>query len=94
MGRAGRYVVTYDIPDDRLRAGMARLLEGYGFRVQKSVFECLLTRGMRERLMGRLGKMTIQDGSVFVYRLDGISKKASFGLRPDRDPDAGCAFIA
>jgi CRISPR-associated protein Cas2 len=35
-----RYVVTYDIADDRRREDVATLLSGYGPRVQLSVFEC------------------------------------------------------
>ena len=33
-----RYVVTYDIPDDHTRKKVGDLLEGYGIRVQRSVF--------------------------------------------------------
>lgn len=36
-------VVCYDIPDDKRRNRMAKVLEGFGSRVQKSVFECDLT---------------------------------------------------
>lgn len=35
-------VVCYDIPDTRRRNRVARVLEGFGERVQKSVFECPL----------------------------------------------------
>jgi CRISPR-associated protein Cas2 len=35
-----RYVVTYDIADDRRREDVATLLSGCGPRVQLSVFEC------------------------------------------------------
>ncbi|KUK13956.1 MAG: CRISPR-associated endonuclease Cas2 [Clostridia bacterium] len=34
------YVISYDISDDKKREMMAKLLERYGVRVQKSVFEC------------------------------------------------------
>ena len=34
------YLVCFDIVDDRTRRRVAKLLEGYGVRVQKSVFEC------------------------------------------------------
>lgn len=37
-------VVAYDIADDRRRERVARILEGYGERVQYSVFECRLDR--------------------------------------------------
>ncbi len=42
-----RYVVTYDIADDRRREDGATVLAGYGPRVQLSVFECDL-RNRRE----------------------------------------------
>jgi CRISPR-associated protein Cas2 len=35
-----RYVVAYDMADDRRRDDVATLLSGYGPRVQLSVFEC------------------------------------------------------
>lgn len=35
-------VVAYDIPDDRRRERLHKLLLGYGTPVQYSVFECLL----------------------------------------------------
>jgi CRISPR-associated protein Cas2 len=36
-------LVVYDIPDDKRRTKLATFLEGYGRRVQKSVFECFLS---------------------------------------------------
>jgi len=35
-------VVAYDISDDRRRERLHQLLEGYGYPVQYSVFECRL----------------------------------------------------
>ena len=35
-----RIVVSYDISDDKRRRKVAKIMEGYGFRVQYSVFEC------------------------------------------------------
>jgi len=37
-----RYIITYDISDPKRLRGVARTLEGYGVRLQFSVFECLL----------------------------------------------------
>lgn len=34
-----RYLVCFDIQDDKVRAKLSRLLEKYGLRVQGSVFE-------------------------------------------------------
>lgn len=35
-------LVVYDIPDDKRRQKLATFLEGYGRRVQWSVFECFI----------------------------------------------------
>ena len=35
-------LVVYDIPDDKRRTKLATFLEGYGRRVQYSVFECFM----------------------------------------------------
>ncbi len=37
------YVISYDVVDNKKRYKIAKLLEGKGSRVQKSVFECYLT---------------------------------------------------
>ncbi len=34
-----RYLVAYDIKDDRRRNRLFKLLKGYGYNIQKSVFE-------------------------------------------------------
>ena len=35
-----RTLVSYDISDDKRRRKVCKILEGYGYRVQYSVFEC------------------------------------------------------
>ena len=39
-----RVVVSYDISDDKRRRKVAEIMEGYGYRVQYSVFECNLSK--------------------------------------------------
>jgi CRISPR-associated protein Cas2 len=39
-----RVVVSYDISDDKRRRQVAKIMEGYGYRVQYSVFECDLNQ--------------------------------------------------
>lgn len=68
-------LVTYDVStidaagQRRLRR-VAKICEGYGQRVQKSVFECALSRAQLEKLVHRLEKVidTDQD-SLRIYRL-------------------------
>ncbi len=50
------FVVAYDIVDDRRRTRVMKIMKGYGFHAQKSVFECYLTPAQLERLLKRLEK--------------------------------------
>jgi CRISPR-associated protein Cas2 len=47
-------VVSYDIPNDRRRTKVMKTLEGFGHRVQYSVFECELRPADLEKLKTRL----------------------------------------
>ncbi len=64
------YVVTYDTPCDKRRKKIADLLEGYGKRVQYSVFECVLNKDKFEELKLRLRKrIKPNEDSVRFYPL-------------------------
>lgn len=47
-------MVCYDVADDRRRRLVAKILEGYGYRVQYSVFDCWLLQEQIVRLVLRL----------------------------------------
>ncbi len=47
-------VVSYDIPKDKRRTKVSKILSDYGERVQYSVFECWLRKADFERLQARL----------------------------------------
>lgn len=49
-------VVSYDVSHPRRLRRVARLLEGFGRRVQESVFECWLTPGQLTELQRLLGR--------------------------------------
>jgi CRISPR-associated protein Cas2 len=68
-------LVAYDVATDtaagrkRLRR-VAKVCEGYGQRVQKSVFECLLSDVQLELLIHRLEHEIAQnEDSLRIYRL-------------------------
>jgi CRISPR-associated protein Cas2 len=64
------YVIVYDIPDDKRRKKISDLLEGYGQRVQYSVFECILTKIQYKELHQRLKKkVKLSEDSVRFYPL-------------------------
>ncbi|MCI0396612.1 MAG: CRISPR-associated endonuclease Cas2 [Chloroflexi bacterium] len=49
-----RIVVSYDITSDKRRTKIAKIMEGYGYRVQYSVFECDLDDEKLKELWKRL----------------------------------------
>jgi CRISPR-associated protein Cas2 len=65
------YVISYDISVDKRRTRIAKLLEGYGQRVQWSVFECDLTERQYAALRKRLARILKPDegDSLRTYRL-------------------------
>lgn len=64
------YVITYDIPCNKRRRKTAQLLEGYGQRVQYSVFECSLSDRQYRELQKRLRKkVKLAEDSLRFYPL-------------------------
>lgn len=63
------YIVSYDITSDRLRAKIAKTLEGYGRRVQYSVFECDLTEKRYKELYQKILELAgeMEDGNICFY---------------------------
>jgi len=89
------YAVVYDITSNAERARVSKLLKGFGFRVQKSVFECRLDKKGKGELIRKLNALDVKTGFVKVYRLEYSSKKEVKGkAAPDRNGiDTGAAFI-
>ncbi len=52
-----RFIVSYDIVDDRCRARVHQLLLGFGDRIQYSVFRCDMTPVRKSELMLLLSEM-------------------------------------
>lgn len=78
-------VIAYDIEDDRRRRQVAKLLEGCGVRVNKSVFECLLSDTQLDRLKSRLGRQVKTGDSLLYYTLcrsciEKVQRKGAVGL--------------
>ena len=51
------FVVSYDIPEDKRRTKIHKVLKSYGQWVQLSVFECELTDAQYAKLRSRLSKL-------------------------------------
>ena len=87
------YAVVYDISSDRERGKVDRALKGFGFRVQKSVFECRLNKKGRNDLIEKLENLNIKTGFIKVYRLEYTSKNHVIGKKKEANIDDGSAFI-
>ena len=64
------YVIAYDIPDDRRRTKVHKILLGFGKWTQYSLFECFLSRKELVVLRSKLaGYLVEQQDSVRFYPL-------------------------
>ena len=63
------YIVSYDIPDDKRRNNVAKVLLDFGERVQYSVFECIMDDVLHEKMTSRLRKIIKKEDSIRIYTL-------------------------
>jgi CRISPR-associated protein Cas2 len=87
--------IVYDIACDKERARVSGALRDYGFRVQRSVFECRLDkRGLRD-LLQTLAALQVKSGSIKIYRLEPLNRRLTFGaVQPEACGVSGAhAFI-
>lgn len=67
---ATRYVICYDIPDDKRRYHVARCIDSYGDRVQYSVFEALLGRHLLAAMVSKLVPLLdLEQDTLRIYPL-------------------------
>lgn len=63
------HLVTYDIHDDTRLRRVARLMEGYGERIQYSVFRCQLSTTELERLRWELTRVVDTGDEILMIPL-------------------------
>lgn len=63
-------IVFYDIISNKRRVKLSKILSGYGYRVQKSVFECSLSRKAFGKLTEEIDKFVESDDLIRIYRLN------------------------
>lgn len=72
-------LIIYDIVDNKKRLKLSKLLLGYGFRIQKSAFEAVITKQKYKELLERLPAYTSSVDSIRVYKIIGKGQVISFG---------------
>src|SRR5579862_7996729 len=63
------HLLAYDVRDDRRLRRTAKLLEGYGERLQYSVFRCKLSDRQLERLRWKLSRELATEDSLLIVPL-------------------------
>jgi CRISPR-associated protein Cas2 len=63
------YLISYDVRDEKRLRRVAKHLEGYGERIQMSIFRCRLKRRSLERLNWELVKMMDKEDDLLIIRL-------------------------
>ncbi|WP_417734146.1 CRISPR-associated endonuclease Cas2 [Rosistilla oblonga] len=86
-------LVTYDVRDAKRLRKVAKLLEGYGERIQYSVFRVRLTREKLEKLRWELSEaMELEDDLLVIPLCERCASKVNEHSRGDRtdwgDPPA------
>jgi CRISPR-associated protein Cas2 len=68
--QSGFYVVAYDIPDDKRRTQVHKILKGFGQWTEFSLFECFLTKKELLQMRAKLDKhLDPQEDRVRIYTL-------------------------
>ena|SRR5436305_65772 len=88
------YVIAYDIPTDRRRTKVHRILCGYGTWTQYSLFECWLTRRQLLELQAKLAKHLRPDSdSVRCYPLCRMCQRNVITIGSERPAEAVTVIV-
>ncbi len=73
-------LVIYDIVSNKRRNAFAKKMSGYGFRVQKSAFEAMISEKLYRKLLEKIPRYIDKtEDSVRVYRIIGHGEVTLFG---------------
>lgn len=81
-------VVSYDVPEDKRRTKIHKILKSYGQWMQYSVFECDLTDTQYAKLRSRLSKVIKpKEDSIRFYTLCGCCQPKFERISGEMSPD-------
>ena len=73
-------LIIYDITNNSKRVKFAKLLLGYGFRIQKSAFEAVLTKTKYEKLKQEIPEFVDkEEDSIRFYKIKGKTQVVAWG---------------
>ncbi|WP_329886060.1 CRISPR-associated endonuclease Cas2 [Pseudoramibacter faecis] len=73
-------LIIYDIIDNKKRTQLAKLLQGYGDRVQRSAFEAHLSQKKYAELLAKLPCFCGEEDSIRVYKIIGEGQIQTWGV--------------
>ncbi|MGH8002263.1 MAG: CRISPR-associated endonuclease Cas2 [Brasilonema sp.] len=82
-------LIVYDIPEDKRRTKLSNFLEGYGRRVQLSVFECFLSLEEMRELHEKVKKLVkpVEDNVRFYWiSQEAVSRVLTIGGEAPQPP--------
>lgn len=82
------WVVCYDVHDSKRLRKCAKHMEGYGERIQYSVFRCWMSKREVERLRWELTELLESEDEVMLIPLCGSCVEGIVGIHgSDRPPE-------
>jgi len=93
MKRVADYAIVYDISSNSERRKIEKILKAYGFRIQKSVFECRMDKRLKLELIERLEGLEISTGFVKIYKQEYSWKNCVIGNPKKKSIDNENAFV-
>ncbi len=79
------FVVAYDIDNDKRRKKISDILEGYGFRVNFSVFEIELNPAQLDSLLKKIKSVSKKTDNIRFYHICKSCASKSFLLYKNKD---------
>ena len=83
MEQKSLVLVIYDIIENKRRSRLVKILEGYGFRVQKSAFEARLSERQYQKLLSAVENFALEEDNIRIYKINGQGEIRSFGIQQD-----------
>jgi len=81
-----KYVVCFDISDDKKRKIVSEMLEEFGIRVQRSVFEIEINKTYLKKLLSKIKQNIDKFDSVRFYSMHSDTIKKSIYLGVGSEP--------
>ena len=85
-------LIIYDIVDNAKRVRLAKFLQGYGFRVQKSAFEALTSFSLYNKLLREIGVYVDEEDSIRIYKIVGQGQVTILG-KNEKVQNGDCIII-